>query len=135
LARLTVVRAQLLSRLAPSLIALFLLPMLAYATYSIADRWYQSYVLALEEADIRREIEALRQENLRLQADLVYTRSDRYVEKIAREQLNLIKPGDRALILVGPPGTSAPQALPRRDVAPPAEKPAWRKLLELIFGR
>ena len=128
-------RAQLLSRLGPSLVTLFLLPMLAYATHSIADRWYQSYVLALEEAEIRREIEVLREDNLRLQADLVYTRSDRYVEKIAREQLNLVKPGDRALILVGPRGTSTPQALPRREVAPPPEKPGWRKLLEATFGR
>ena len=128
-------RAQLLSRLGPSLVTLFLLPMLAYATYSIADRWYQSYVLALEEAEIRREIEALREQNLRLQADLVYTRSDRYVEKIAREQLNLVKPGDRALILVGPQGTTTRQAAPRREAAPPREKPGWRKLLEPIFGR
>ncbi len=128
-------RAQLLSRLGPSLVALFLLPMLAYATYSIADRWYQSYVLALEEAETRREIEALRDQNLRLQADLVYTRGDQYVEKIAREQLNLVKPGDRAIILVGPAGTSTPPSPPRREVPPPAEKPGWRKLLEPIFGR
>jgi len=124
-----------MSRLAPSLLALFLLPMLAYATYSIADRWYQSYVLALEEAETRREIEALRDQNLRLQADLVHTRGDQYVEKIAREQLNLVKPGDRAIILVGPAGTSTPQSPPRREVPPPAEKPGWRKLLEPIFGR
>lgn len=115
--------------------ALFLLPMVAYATYSVANRWYQSYLLALEEADIRREIETLREQNLRLQAELVYTRGDQYVEKIAREQLNLVKPGDRALILIGPPGESPSQTSPRREAAPPAEKPGWRKMLEPIFGR
>jgi cell division protein DivIC len=119
----------------PGWLALFLLPALAYAGYSVADRWYQGYVLALEEAELRREIGDLRKENLRLQSELVHIRGDQYIEKVAREQLNLVKPGDRALVLLGPTGAPTAEPATRRDPAPPAEKPAWRRLLEPIFGR
>ena len=123
------------SWLRPGLLILFLLPALAYGGYSIADRWYQSYVLAEEEAQLRREIAQLRLENLRLQGELTYARSDQYIESVAREQLNLVRPGDRAILLVGPPRRSTPEPTPRREATPVAERSPWRKLLDPIFGR
>jgi cell division protein FtsB len=123
-------------RVGPSLLALFLLPALAYAGYSVADRWYQGYLLVLEEQALRSEVADLRLENLRLQAALKYARGDEHVETIAREQLGLIRPGDRALLLVGPTPPAAPEgATNRRESAPVPDKPAWRKLLDALFGR
>lgn len=123
-----------MSRVGPALFLLFLLPALAYAGYSVADRWYQSYVLAQEEAELRREIAQLRDANLRLQAELNDARGDAAIESVAREQLNLVKPGDRPFLLVGPAASPTPPA-PRREPAPPAEKPAWRRVLDPLFGR
>ena len=119
----------------PGLLVLFLLPTLAYAGYSVADRWYQSYLLAQEEEALRIEIAELRRDNVRLQAELVHARSDQYVESVAREQLGLVKPGDRPFVLVGPPSAVRPDATPVAAPAPRPEKDGWRKLLDALFGR
>jgi cell division protein FtsL len=122
------------SRVGPALLMLFLLPALVYAAYSVGDRWYQAYVLTQEEADLRREIAELRAENVGLQAELTRARSDQSVETVAREQLGLIKPGDRAIVLIGPRGAT-PEAVAPDPGAPAPEKPAWRKLLDALFRR
>ncbi|HYU20271.1 MAG TPA: septum formation initiator family protein [Chloroflexota bacterium] len=117
------------------LLALFLLPALAYGGYSVADRWYESYLLGQQEAELRQEVAELRQENLRLQAELSYVRSDEYIETVAREQLNLARPGDRPFVLVGPRPSPTPELSTRREIGALPEKPAWRRLLEALFGR
>ncbi len=106
------------SLILPGLLLLFVLPLLGYAGYSVGDRWYQGYQLSREEAALRADILRLREENLRLQAELKDARSDWAIETIAREQLGLVKPGDRAIVLVGPPPVAAQ--------AKPAEVPTRR---------
>lgn len=106
-------------------LAMFLLPVVAYAAFSIGDRWYQSHVLGREEALLRREIAELRLQNLRLQEDLREARSDGAIERVAREELGLVKPGDHAIVLVGP----TPNPTPRPSTpgtAPPASGPPRR---------
>jgi cell division protein FtsL len=122
------------SRVGPALLMLFLLPALVYAAYSVGDRWYQAYILAQEEADLRREIAELRSENVNLQAELTRARSDESLETVAREQLGLVKPGDRAIVLIGPRGAT-PEAAAPEPGDPVPEKPAWRKLLDAVFRR
>ena len=148
----------------PGLLLLFVLPVLGYAGYSVADRWYQGYQLSQEEAGLRADITRLREENLRLQAELKDARSDAAIEAVAREQLGLVKPGDRAIVLVGPPrpvapakpaegttrrpepseaavlrqppdSTAARRADPAAERATPLEPGGWRKLLDALFGR
>ena len=100
------------SWIGPGLVVLFVVPLLVYGAYSIGDRWYQNYLLTQQEEAIRAEVIRLREENLRLQRELVMARSDAGIEKVAREQLGLIKPGDTAIQIVGPggPAASAPGA-------------------------
>lgn len=118
----------------PGLLLLFLLPLLGYAGYSVADRWYQGYQLSREEAALRGDITRLREENLRLQAELKDVRSDAFIEGVAREQLGLVKPGDNALVLLAPGGPRA--ATPRAPLPPPAPADAatWRRWWNLFFG-
>jgi cell division protein FtsB len=106
----------------PGLLLLFVLPLLGYAGYSVADRWYQGYQLSREEAALRTDILRLREENLKLQAELKDAKSDWAIETIAREQLGLVKPGDRAIVLVGPPPAAA-QAKPAEVATRRAESP------------
>ena len=127
-------RASTLSRgsqswVLPGLLLLFVLPLLGYAGYSVADRWYQGYQLSQEEAALRADILRLREENLKLQAELKEAKGDAAIEAVAREQLGLVKPGDRAIVLVGPPRVAA-QAKPvepaqRRSAT--AEAPVQRQ--------
>ena len=119
----------------PGLWVLFLLPTLVYAGITVADRWYQSYLLAPEEAELRVEINELRLENLQLQATLVRAKSDQAIESVAREQLGLVRPGDRAFALVGPPPAPRPPSDPYAWPTARPEKPQWRRFLETILGR
>jgi cell division protein FtsB len=128
------------SWIGPGLLFLFVVPLLAYGAYSIGDRWYQNFILTRQEEAIRAEVMALREENLRLQRELNFARSDAGVEKVAREQLGLIRPGDTAIQLVGPTGGQAAQAPARPAAAPPVpapnpERPGWLRFLDGLFGR
>jgi cell division protein FtsB len=131
--------------LAPSwlgggLLFLFMVPLFVYGAYSIGDRWYQNYILTRQEEAIRAQVLQLREENLRLQRELNEAKSDSGIEKTAREQLGLIKPGDTAVQLVGPRGATATQTArpappPQPAQEPPPERPAWLRFLDGLFGR
>ena len=128
------------SWIGPGLAVLFVVPLLVYGAYSIGDRWYQNYLLTQQEEAIRAEVMRLREENLRLQRELVVARSDAGIEKVAREQLGLVKQGDTALQIVGPAGPAAAPAPSRSASAPtpprPApERPGWLRFLDGLFGR
>jgi cell division protein FtsB len=124
------------------LAVLFVVPLLVYGAYSIGDRWYQNYILTRQEEGIRAEVLALREENLRLQRELVQARSDAGIEKSAREQLGLVKPGDTAIQIVGPtapasaagPGSARPGQAPS-PLPPAPERPGWLRVLDGLFGR
>jgi cell division protein FtsB len=123
----------------PGLLFLFVVPLFVYSAYSIGDRWYQGYVLSQQEAAIRADVMRLREENLRLQSVLAEARSDAGIEKIAREQLGLIRPGDTAIQIEGPAPAGAPVAGPEPAQLPPGRptpgKPGWLRFLDAIFGR
>jgi cell division protein DivIC len=128
------------SWIGPGILFLFVVPLLVYSAYSIGDRWYQNYILTRQEEAIRDEVMALRDENLRLQHELAVARSDAGIEKVAREQLGLVKPGDTAIQLVGPQGAAAAQAparpaAPQQQMAPAPERPGWLRFLDGLFGR
>ena len=128
------------TRTGPRLIALFLLPLVVYGAYSIGDRWYQNYVLIHQEELIRADVMRLREENVRLQKQLDDARSDAGIEKIAREQLGLVRPGDTAVQIMLPQGGAPVQARPATPELPAApmtapEKPAWLRFLDGLFGR
>ena len=84
--RTVMARVHAPSWIGPGLAVLFVVPLLVYGAYSIGDRWYQNYLLTQQEEAIRAEVMRLREENLRLQRDLVIARSDAGIEKAAREQ-------------------------------------------------
>lgn len=137
-------RVQAPSWVGPGLAILFVVPLLVYGAYSIGDRWYQNYLLTQQEEAIRVEVAKLREENLRLQKELLFARSDAGVEKIAREQLGLILPGDTSIQIVGPGGVpaagpgaarTAPAPAPAADAKPTPERPSWLRFLDGLFGR
>lgn len=113
---------------------LALVPFVAYTLYSVADRSVQTYRLSRQVAIARAEVETERQENLRLQRALAEARSDAHIEGIARQELNLVKPGDRAVVLTGatPPPTPTPSAASTLPPADPA--PGWLRWLLRFFG-
>ncbi|MCC7105419.1 MAG: septum formation initiator family protein [Chloroflexi bacterium] len=130
-------RGSILLRLSVVLV----LPLVVYGGLTVFERSIQTYRLVRQEVLVRAEIDALRGENLRLQEALNRAKTDFEIERTAREQLGLIRPGDQPIALVGGEGTRPSQAVPPRprieDPVPPPtddETPPWVRWLQRQFG-
>lgn len=115
--------------------------------FALSVQYARTYSLAREAArleqhrrDLIAENQRLREEIHRLQTD------DRYIERLAREQLGLVRPGEIELLIV-PPGspTSGPTHATDAAVSDPAGRrhqtagaPHWaarlREFLKHLFG-
>jgi cell division protein FtsB len=85
--------------------------------------YWDEYRLGREADRLARELEQLRQQNVQLREEIRLLNTPEYVERLAREQLGLVKPGEIAVILVQP--TPAPTPAP---AAPePAAEPWWSR--------
>ena len=120
------------SRLA-RLAILALVPFILYTCYAVAEKAVQTYRLRNDAAALRAGVEAEKQENLRLQKELVEARGNQAIEDSARRELNLVKPGDKPVVLVGAPRpTPTPRPVVRPD--PPDEVPGWLSWLLAHLG-
>ena len=98
---------------------------------------------ALDNYHVQRQVEWLREEvareegeNQALQEELAYASSDAYVEKVARESLKMVKPGDNPVVLVPTNGQQSIFATPTPVVESPEGEPEpyWRQWWSLFFG-
>jgi cell division protein FtsB len=116
-----------------------LIPIVVYSLSVVAEISIRTYHLKQEAALVREEVEAEKRENIRLQQELAFARSDQGIEDSARRHLNLVMPGDHAVVLSGLP-TPGPVSL-----APPTRQPAptgptdgfveWARWLLARLGR
>jgi cell division protein FtsL len=51
--------------------------------------------------DVQTELSRLESEKKRLEDEIAYKQTDEYIEEKAREDLNLIKPGEKVYVVVG----------------------------------
>jgi cell division protein FtsB len=77
------------------------------------------------------EIESLRVENLNLQTQLNTALSEAEIERLARNELGLVKPGDKPVVLIWP--DSGPPATTLESGARSAPAPRWKVWLRLFF--
>ncbi|MGI9144942.1 MAG: FtsB family cell division protein [Chloroflexota bacterium] len=113
--------------------AVLVVPLLLYALVATGQRAVDNYRLTRQTEVLRAEVLDLRSENIRLQQDIERARADTAIETIAREQLGLIKPGDRPVVLVASSPAPSPALATRADLPPPAP-PAWRQWWDFVFG-
>ena len=73
-----------------------------YLIFRASGSGLQSYRLAGEEQQIRREIAELERQHEELTVLREYLRSDEYIEGVARRVLGLVKPGETLVIVSGP---------------------------------
>lgn len=85
-------------------VTLFLI--VAYTVYGYASGFARMRALRTELEQVRREIEELRVLNAELEQQLAHFDSDEVIERIAREQLRLVAPGETPVIIVDPPSSS-----------------------------
>lgn len=74
---------------------------------------------------LRQQLKEEEKRNRFLKERLFYVNTPEFVEEEAREKLGLVKPGEHTVIVPSPP-------LPKNDFSL-ADKPNWKKWLELFF--
>lgn len=70
-----------------------------YMAVAYITGFVQIWRLQNEIERVQAEIEMIEAENERLREELAYLMSDEYIEKVAREELGLVMPGETAVIL------------------------------------
>lgn len=78
------------------------------------------YRLEREAAELEWTKHQLQEQNALLHEEIKQLYTPAYIEKIAREQLGWVKPGEIALLIVHPPAAPATAPAPR-----PAEHMSW----------
>jgi len=87
--------------------------------------YWRGYQLNREAVQTERERDALRRQNTQLREEIRQLHQPGYIERIAREQLGLVRPDEIAIILVRPTPAAQATAGPGRETNPTRE-PWWR---------
>lgn len=124
-----------LYRLLPLVIAAGVL----FVLVAIGGKAVQGYEMKQEARALEQRVDQLKKENRRLTQDLDYLRSDQYIEKVAREDLGLVRPGDVAVAALGieEPRSPSLQPTPTPSPTPGAVEqdiPNWQRWLSLFTG-
>lgn len=91
---------------------------------SIYDLWKKQDLVT--QAKI--ELEKQKQENQRLKSQLSVVKEDQFIEKEARNQLFLVKPGEQEVIIPKEVLDASKSAKPKVD-----NTPNWKKWWDLFF--
>ena len=125
-------RIELVIRLSSSaylaiLVVLAAALVVGYLLFRAGGTGFQSYRLAGQEQQVRRDIADLQRQQDQLVVLREYLRSDEYIESVARGVLGLVKPGETLTIVSGPQGEKP--GVPAEDSNRP-NQPWW----EALFG-
>lgn len=81
----------------------------------------------------QQQLDALVEENRRLEHQIAALQTPQEVERLAREQFGLVRPGDIAYVALIPPGTEGEQ--PEIEVDLGTSTPWWRNLWDFLTGK
>lgn len=73
---------------------------IVYMTYILTTSIYNSYLLDRHIENFREKNEEIAERYRNNLSDLQYFRSDTYAEKVAKEQFNMVNPGEEVIVLV-----------------------------------
>ena len=71
-----------------------------YLLYGYADGFLRMRAIRAELERVRQEIARYEALNAELRAELEHYNSDAYIERVAREELGLVKPGETRVIVI-----------------------------------
>ena len=104
------------------LIVLLSLPLQVYFGTSAIGGALRVYQYQRELETLRVDLAGLEQRRQELVDQQLYLQSDQYIEKVAREELGLVKPGDQAVVIVpGDRPSLATGTSASRDRSDPAQ--------------
>jgi len=101
-----------------------------YLVFLTGQRAIEAYRINREVDGIRQEIVRLRDRNVVLQAQLASPRTDEELERVAREEMGLARPGDHPVVLLWPESSSRTA----RAIAEPgtSSMPYWQAWVRLF---
>ncbi|MDP8958849.1 MAG: septum formation initiator family protein [Actinomycetota bacterium] len=122
----------------PVLAALLLVALAAVLTYVFPFRRIMTQQRAVELAE--HKLAVLREENARLEDRAAALRTPAEVERIAREEFGLVRPGEVAYVVVSPPAEFQDRQDQRREGSLTEEEPAWpggwwQEVWDFLTGR
>jgi len=109
---------------------LFLLMGAAFLTQVVPYR--QIIETQREVATARAELKSLESENAELGADVAALQTDAEIERLAREKLGYVRPGEKAYVVLDPPGTQDHE--PAEPAPAPLEKTWVENIWEFVTG-
>jgi cell division protein FtsB len=107
-------------RILVGLVALYLL-------YVVGKTLYQSYLVRKEVNNLKASITEMQQTNKELSAKILYYASDSYKERIARERMGLMKPGEEVIVILPEPKSKT------TEEDPEAGLPNYQKWYNFFF--
>jgi cell division protein DivIC len=112
------------------------LVLLVAVTYAFGSSFLQVYRLRREAARLEQVRQDLIEQGALLREEIKLLHTPGYIERIAREQLGLVKPGEVALLIIRPKPPTPRSAGPRPAGLPagkPTQKePVWRSWLHRL---
>jgi cell division protein DivIC len=91
--------------------------------------YWDGYQLRRDAARLARERDDLRLQNAQLREEIRLLNTPEYLERLAREQLGLVRRGEIAIILVRATPAPSPEAVPSPRPEPEEQAPWWSRLL------
>lgn len=80
------------------------------------------------------QLESLEEENAVLQADVEALHTEAEIEKLAREKLGYVRPGEKAYVVLDPPGADESTPPPATTDVLPAEETWVDKVWDFLTG-
>lgn len=71
----------------------------AYMLYNLTVSIYENYQIEQHIADFKERNVVLKEDNQKKMDDLQYYISDEYIDKVAKQNLNLINPGEKVIVI------------------------------------
>jgi hypothetical protein len=81
------------------------------------------------------QLVAIEAENQRLEREIEALQTPQEIERLAREQFGLVRPGEVGYVVVVPPGSTETSLPPEPSLERPDEQPWWRDVWDFLTGR
>lgn len=104
--------------------AILILGVIGFLIFSNWKTYQQRKELSLRINSLKAEVSALEKKKQELEASASQLSEEEYLEKVAREQLNLQKPGEEVVTILSPEE--------EKKEEPKEEKSLWQKILEKL---
>lgn len=119
------------------ILSLAVLGLLGAVVFAFGTSFLQVYRLKREAARLLQLKQDLIEQNAQLREEIKLLHTPGYIERIAREQLGLVKPGEIALLIVRPKLENPPAVEPKHVIKakPSWATRTWRALRRRLFGQ